>query len=132
GLAGQPSLGISSLAELIAHARKNPGVGYATSGAGNPQHIIAEWFARSAGIQLTHIPYKGGGQAITDFVGGQVKLASLGSTPLLPHYKAGKVKLLAQSMPVRAAALPDVPTYEEAGFKGIVMEQWQGVMVPAR
>ena len=130
-LAVHPSLGVASVAELVALAKKNPGMGYATSGAGSQQHILAEWFARSAGIKLTHVPYKGGGQAITDFVGGQVPIASLGSTPLMPHYKAGRIKLLAQSMPGRAAALPEVPTYEEAGFKGLIIEQWQGVFLPA-
>src|SRR5439155_21306585 len=95
-LAVHPSLGVASVAELVALAKKNPGMGYATSGAGSQQHILAEWFARSAGIKLTHVPYKGGGQAITDFVGGQVPIASLGSTPLMPHYKAGRIKLLAQ------------------------------------
>jgi tripartite-type tricarboxylate transporter receptor subunit TctC len=130
-LAAHPSLGVSSTAELVALAKKNPGLGYATSGAGTQQHILAEWFARSAGIKLTHVPYKGGGQAISDFVGGQVPLASLGSTPLMPHYRAGKIKLLAQSLRARAAALPEVPTYEEAGYKGLVIEQWQGVLVPA-
>ena len=130
-LAAHPSLGVNSVSELVAIAKKKPGLGYATSGAGSQQHIVAEWFASLAGIQLTHVPYKGGGQAITDFIGGQVPLASLGSSPLMPHYKAGKIKLLAQSMQTRATALPEVPTYEEAGFKGLVIEQWQGVFVPA-
>jgi tripartite-type tricarboxylate transporter receptor subunit TctC len=79
-----------------------------------------------------HVPYKGGGQAITDLIGGQVQLASLGAGPLMPHYKSGKVKLLAQSTHTRSPNLPDVQTYEEAGFKGLVMEQWQGVFVPAK
>ncbi len=130
-LAVHSSLGINSVAELVAYARKNPGIGYATSGAGNPQHFVGEWFISLAGIKLTHIPYKGGGQAISDFVGGQVPIAVLGSTPLIPHYRAGKIKLLAQSLRTRAAALPEVPTFEEAGFKGLVLEQWQGVLVPA-
>jgi tripartite-type tricarboxylate transporter receptor subunit TctC len=130
-LAAQASLEVSSVAELIALAKKNPRLGYATAGAGSQQHIFGEWFAQSAGITLTHVPYKGGGQAITDFVGGQVPLAVLGSTPLMPHYKTGKVKLLAQSTATRAAALPNVPTFEEAGFKGLVMEQWQGIFAPA-
>lgn len=131
-LAVHPSLGVSSVAELVALAKKDPGMGYATSGAGSQQHMAAEWFAQIAGIRLTHVPYKGGGQAITDLVGGQVKIGSLGSSPLIPHYKAGKLKLLAQSTKTRAPSLPDVPTYEEAGIKGLVVEQWLGVFVPAR
>ena len=130
-LAVHASLGINTVAELVAYAKKNPGTGYGTSGNGNPQHFVGEWFIKLAGIKLTHIPYKGGGQAITDLVGGQVPFAVLGSTPLMPYYKAGKVKLLAQTLHMRAAALPEVPTFEEAGYKGLVMEQWQGVLAPA-
>ena len=130
-LAAHPSLGVNSVPELVALAKTKPGLGYATSGSGTDQHIAGEWFASLAGIKLTHIPYKGGGQAVTDFIGGQVPLASLGSAPLMPHYKAGKIKLLAQSTQKRARMLPDVPTYEEVGFRGIVLDQWQGVFLPA-
>jgi tripartite-type tricarboxylate transporter receptor subunit TctC len=130
-LAVHPSLGVQSVAELVALAKQKPGLAYATSGAGSQQHMAAEWFAKLAGIQLTHIPYKGGGQAISDFVGGQVPIASLGSTPVIPHHKAGKVKILAQTTKSRAPSLPEVPTYEEAGFKGLVIDQWLGIFVPA-
>ena len=126
-----PSLGVSNVAELVALAKAKPGMGYATSGAGSQQHIAAEWFAKLAGIQLTHVPYKGGGQAIADFLGGQVPIASLGSTPVIPHHKAGKVKIIAQTTKSRAPSLSDVPTYEEAGFAGLVLDQWLGVFVPA-
>jgi tripartite-type tricarboxylate transporter receptor subunit TctC len=131
-LAAHPSLGVKSVSELVALVKAKPGLGYASSGAGTQQHITAEWFANLAGVKLTHVPYKGGGQAITDLIGGQVQLASLGAGPLMPHYKSGKVKLLAQSTHTRSPNLPDVQTYEEAGFKGLVMEQWQGVFVPAK
>lgn len=130
-LAVHPSLGVGSVAELVAAAKAKPGLGYATSGAGSQQHMAAEWFAKLAGIQLTHIPYKGGGQAIADFLGGQVPIASLGSTPVIPHHKSGKVKILAQTTKARAPTLQDVPTYEEAGYKGLVLDQWLGVFVPA-
>jgi len=126
-----PSLGVNSVAELVAFVKKNPGLGYATSGAGTQQHIAAEWFARLAGIKLTHVPYKGGGQAITDLLGGQVQLASLGAAPLVPHYKSGKLKLLAQTTDRRSPLLPEVPTYQETGFKALSIEQWQGVFLPA-
>lgn len=129
-LAVHPSLGVSSVAELVALAKQKPGLGFATSGSGSQQHMVGEWFAKLAGIRLTHVPYKGGGQAITDLVAGQVPIGSLGSSPLIPHAKAGKLKLLAQSTRARSAALPDVPTYEEAGYKGLVIEQWLGVLVP--
>jgi tripartite-type tricarboxylate transporter receptor subunit TctC len=130
-LAVHPSLGVSSVAELIALAKAKPGMGYATSGSGSGQHMVGEWFAKLAGIQLTHVPYKGGGQAITDLVGGQVQIGSLGSTPVMPHYKAGKLKIIAQTTATRVSSLPEVPTYQEAGLKGLVLDQWLGLLVPA-
>jgi len=126
-LGAHPSLGVSTLAELIALAKAKPGLAYATSGSGSIQHMAGEWFAKLAGVQLTHVPYKGGGQAITDLLGGQVPLGSLGNTPLLPHYRAGKLKILAQTSAQRSPSLPEVPTYAEAGLKDLVLEQWLGL-----
>jgi tripartite-type tricarboxylate transporter receptor subunit TctC len=130
-LAVHPSLGVGSLAELIAMAKERPGMSFATSGVGTQQHIVAEWFAKIAGIELAHVPYRGGGQAINDLVAGHIKIASLGSSPLIPHYKAGTLRLLAQSTQARSPSLPDVPTYQEAGIKGLALDQWLGVLVPA-
>ncbi|MGQ0510119.1 MAG: Bug family tripartite tricarboxylate transporter substrate binding protein [Betaproteobacteria bacterium] len=129
-LAVHPSLGAGTLAELIALLKKSPGTSYATSGAGSQQHFTAEWFAKVTGVTLNHIPYKGGGQAIGDLVGGQVKMGSLGSTPVIPHHKAGKLKILAQSTAKRAASLPDVPTYREQGVD-LEIDQWLAVFAPA-
>lgn len=129
-LAVHPSLGVNSVAELIEAAKKTPGLGYATSGAGSGQHMVGEWLAKLAGIKLTHVPYKGGGQAITDLVGGQVKIGSLGSTPVMPHYKAGRLKIIAQTTAKRAPSLPEVPTYQEQGL-AIELDQWLGLLVPA-
>jgi len=126
-LGAHPSLGAGTLAELIALAKSKPGLAYATSGSGSIQHMAGEWFAKLAGIRLTHVPYKGGGQAITDLLGGQVPLGSLGNTPLLPHYRAGKLKILAQTSALRAPSLPEVPTYAESGLKDLVLEQWLGL-----
>ena len=132
-LAAHPSLGVSSIAELIALAKKQPGLPYATgSGAGSAQHMAVQWFAQIAGITLEQVPYRGGGQAINDLLGGHVKLGSLGSTPLIPHYKAGTLRLLAQTSKTRSPSLPDVPTYEEAGMKGLILEQWLGVFAPGK
>jgi tripartite-type tricarboxylate transporter receptor subunit TctC len=131
-LAVHPSIGVNSVAELVALAKAKPGLGFATSGAGSQQHMTFEWFAKMAGFQPTHIPYKGGSQAVADLVGGQVTVGSLGSSPLIPHYKAGKLKLLAQSTKTRAPSLPEIPTYEESGYPGLVLDQWLGVLVPAR
>jgi tripartite-type tricarboxylate transporter receptor subunit TctC len=129
-LAAHPKLGVATLAELIAHVKKTPGLSFATSGVGSQQHMVAEWFAKQAGIRMEHVPYRGGAQAINDLVAGHVALASLGSTPLIPHYKSGALKLLAQSMATRSPSLPDVPTYTEAGIK-LALDQWLGVYVPA-
>lgn len=131
-LAVHPSLGVSSLAELVALAKKQPGLPYATgSGLGSGQHIAVQWFAQIADIRLEQVPYRGGGPAINDLIGGHVKIGSLGSTPLIPHYKAGTLRLLAQTTKARAPSLPEVPTYEEAGIKGLVLDQWLGVFAPA-
>jgi tripartite-type tricarboxylate transporter receptor subunit TctC len=132
-LAAHPSLGVNSLAELIVLAKKQPGLPYATgSGAGSAQHMAVQWFAQIAGITLEQVPYRGGGQAINDLLGGHVKLGSLGSTPLISHYKAGTLRLLAQTSKTRSPSLPDVPTYEEAGITGLVLDQWLGVFAPAK
>jgi tripartite-type tricarboxylate transporter receptor subunit TctC len=93
--------------------------------------MTAEWFAQIAGIKLEHVPYRGGGQAINDLIAGHIQIGSLGSSPLIPHYKAGTLRLLAQSTLARSPSLSDVPTYQEAGVKGLVLDQWLGVFVPA-
>src|SRR5262245_41241796 len=131
-LAAHPSLGTKSIAELVDLAKRQPGLRYATgSGLGSPQHMVVQWFAQIAGITLEQVPYRGGGQAINDLLAGHVKLGSLGSTPLIPHYKAGTLTMLAQSMRTRSASLPDVPTFQEAGMQGLVVDQWLGAFAPA-
>jgi tripartite-type tricarboxylate transporter receptor subunit TctC len=130
-LAAHPSLGATSLADLIALARQQPGLRYATGSGVGAQHMVVQWFASIAGIKLEQVPYRGGAPAINDLIAGHVKLGSLGSTPLIPHYKAGTLRLLAQSTQARSPSLPDVPTYQEAGIKGLVLDQWLGVFVPA-
>jgi tripartite-type tricarboxylate transporter receptor subunit TctC len=130
-LAVHPSLGVNSLAELIAMAKAQPGMSFATSGVGTQQQMVAEWFAQIAGIKLAHVPYRGGGQAINDLIAGHIKIGSLGSSPLIPHYKAGTLRLLAQSTQARSPSLSDIPTYQEAGIKGLVLDQWLGAFVPA-
>ena len=102
----------------------------ARSGVG-AQHMVAQWFASIAGIKLEQVPYRGGAPALNDLIAGHVKLGSLGSTPLIPHHKAGTLRFLAQSTERRSPTLPDVPTYQEAGMNGLVLDQWVGVFVPA-
>src|SRR5262249_59958274 len=84
-----------------------------------------------AGIRLEHVPYRGAGQAINDFIAGHVQIASLGPTAVIPHHKAGTVRILAQSAEARSPSLPDVPTFEEAGVKGLVLDVWQGIFAPS-
>jgi tripartite-type tricarboxylate transporter receptor subunit TctC len=130
-LAAHPSLGVVSLAELIVLARAQPGLRYATGSGVGAQHMVAQWFASIAGIKLEQVPYRGGAPALNDLIAGHVKLGSLGSTPLIPHHKAGTLRLLAQSTETRSPTLPDVPTYQEAGINGLVLDQWVGVFLPA-
>jgi len=131
-LAAHPSLDVKTMAELIALARKQPGIRFGTgSGVGSAQHMVVQWFAQLAGIELEQVPYRGGGQAINDLIAGHVQLGALGSTPLIPHYKAGKLLLLAQTTEARSQSLPDIPTFQESGVKGLVLDQWLGVFVPA-
>jgi tripartite-type tricarboxylate transporter receptor subunit TctC len=130
-LAAHPDLGAKTIADLVALVKKEPGMRYGTgSGVGSAQHMATEWFARIAGIQMTQVPYRGGGQAIGDLVAGHIKLGTLGSTPLIPHYRAGKLLMLAQTTAKRSKTLAEVPTFEEAGMKGLVLDQWLGAYVP--
>jgi tripartite-type tricarboxylate transporter receptor subunit TctC len=130
-LAVHSSFEVKSIAELIAAAKAKPGMGFATSGVGSNQHILGEWFAKEAGIQLDHVPYRGAGQAVNDFIAGHILIGVLGPTALIPHFKTGTLRCLAQSAKRRAESLPDVPTFEEAGFKGMVLDAWYGAFVPS-
>ena len=126
------SLGVSTLAELIDLAKRRPGIGYATSGAGTNQNFLGEWFAQAAGIKLDHIPYRGAGQAINDLIAGHVPMAVLGPAAVIPHHRAGTIRIIAQSSAARSTTLPDVPTIEEAGLKGVVLETWLAAFAPEK
>lgn len=130
-IVAHPSLGVRTLPELIAYAKKNPGLSYASPGIGSPQSLSMEVIKNAAAIDLTHIPYKGGGQAIGDVVSGQVKLAVLGMAPALPYIKSGKLEALAVTGSKRVVLLPDVPTVAEAAVPGFETAQWQGMSAPA-
>ena len=131
-LAVHPSLGVSTVAELIGLAKQKPAMSYATSGLASPQSITPLWFARIAGITLEPVPYRGGGPAINDLIAGHVKIGSIGAAPLIPHYRSGAVRFLAQTSETRSPSLPDVPTYREAGIADLVLDQWFGAFVPAK
>lgn len=125
-----PSLGVSSVEEYVAKAKSGGGVGFASSGVGSNQHVLGGWLAREAGIRMEHVPYRGAGQAINDLVAGHVKSGLLGPTAMIPHHRAGTIKIIAQSSEKRAPTLPDIPTLQEAGFKGLVLEAWYAAFAP--
>ena len=125
-----PTLGVNSVKEYVENAKKNPGVGFASSGVGSNQHVVGEWFAKQAGIKMEHVPYRGAGQAVGDLLAGHVKSAFLGPTALLSHHLAGSIKIIAQTSAKRAPTLTDIPTLEESGYKGLVLEAWYAAFAP--
>lgn len=125
-----PSLGVKSVADLVTYAKQNPGLGFASSGVGSNQHVLGAWFAKEAGIKLEHVPYRGAGQAVADLLAGHVKFGILGPAALVPHARAGTITLIAQTSEKRSAALLDVPTLVEAGYKDMVLESWFGLFAP--
>lgn len=120
-----------TVAEFIAHARRNPGLAYGTSGVGSIPHLVMLRLAKAAGIELNHIPYKGGAQAVADAIGGQVPLVLDGLAAAVPHLKSGALKGLGVTSAARSAALPDLPTFAEQGQRDMVVEGWAGVAAPA-
>jgi tripartite-type tricarboxylate transporter receptor subunit TctC len=123
----------SNIAELIAVAKKDPGrINFASVGLGSYPHLDMERFMRAAGVEMTHVPYKGGaGQAIPAMIGGEVQLAFFNMASLLPHIRSGKLKALAAIPTQRLPELPNVPTLAEQGYPGIGTNAWQGMFAPA-
>ena len=128
------SVPAKTVAELIDYVKKNPGrVSFATSGAGTSQHLGGELLNILAGLDMVHVPYKGGGPAMNDLLGGQVPVALLLMSNALPHARAGKIRILAVIESTRARAAADVPTVAEAGVPGFaVPDTWIGILGPAR
>lgn len=123
--------GIASLAELVRQAKAAPGkLNYGSAGPGTTPHIGAELLKQEAGIELTHVPYKGAAPAVTALLGGEVQMAMVDLLPVLPHVTAGTLKVLAVASPERAPQLPDVPTTKELGLPGVVMDTTYGVIGP--
>ena len=123
-----PSSGIKTIQDLQARAKGKPDqVSYASSGQGSIQHLVGELFSQNLGINLLHIPYKGGGQAVNDVISGQVSLAVLGAAAVLPHIKSGKLIALAVSTKRRSIILPDTPTLSESGAGDIDVPQWSAM-----
>jgi len=126
-----PSVPVTSVKELIALARAKPGeLHFGSGGKGIPSHVAGENFKVAAGVNIVHVPYKGTVQAVGDLVGGQLQLVFSDMVPAIPHIRAGKLRPLAVTVPQRSAALPDVPTMDEAGLPGFRSVVWWAVLVP--
>ncbi len=124
---------VASVKDLVAHLRANPGkLTFASSGNGSINHLAAELLAMITKTQMQHIPFKGAGPALTDVVAGRVDLMTIGVPTTIPFVKAGKLKMLAVSAPKRVAALPDVPTVEEAGIAEFQVQSGTGMLAPVK
>ena len=127
-----PGVKATTLAELIALAKANPGsITYASSGNGSPQHLAGEMFQRLVGVKLLHVPYKGSGPAMTDLIGGQVQMMIETAPSAQGHIKAGKLRALATATATPIPSLPGVPTAPEAGLKGFDVSSMFGILAPA-
>jgi len=127
-----PDLQASSVAELIAAAKAQPGrIDYASSGNGSAQHLVTALFANAAGIDLSHVPYKGSGQAMQDVLGGRVKVHFAGVPNVINHVRAGKLRALGVTTTQRWPDLPEVPTIAEAGVAGYEATLWLCMLAPA-
>jgi len=130
-IVAHPSLGVSNVPELVRLAKSRPReIDYGTSGVGGAQHLVAEYFHHRAGIKMTHVPYKGGAQAMTDLLGGQIKLLFSSMAPAIPFVKSGRINALGVTSPKRSSSLPAVPTVGEQDATGIESEVWVAVAAP--
>jgi len=130
-LVAHPAAPFSSVAELVAYAKANPGkLNYSTGGAGTLPHLTAELFKQLAGVDIVHVPYKGGGPALTDVVAGQIQLTFDTVGTSLQFIRDGRLKALAISNPTRLAELPDVPTMPELGYPAINTGAWVAILAP--
>jgi tripartite-type tricarboxylate transporter receptor subunit TctC len=130
-LVAHPSVSAKDLREFLALAKKQ-NFSYGTAGTGSTPHLAGELLAQRTGIGLTHVPYKGGGQAMGDVVGGQIPLVYTAIATAQQFVKSGKLKALGVSSARRSNALPEVPTFVESGLDGFVVDSWVGILAPAR
>jgi tripartite-type tricarboxylate transporter receptor subunit TctC len=127
-----PSLPVHSMKELVAYAKERPGqLAFGSTGIGATPHLAVEIVMRDAGVKMTHVPYRGMPQAVSDVVGNHVQMVFADPAGAPPLIKDGKLRPLAVSSRVRIGALPDVPTMEEAGFKGFEAVSWHMIVGPA-
>jgi tripartite-type tricarboxylate transporter receptor subunit TctC len=130
-LVAHPGTGLKNLGQLIEHAKGKP-FSYGTSGTGGTPHLAGELLKQRTGAQLEHVPYKGGGQAITDVVGGQIPLVFTAIATAQQYVRAGRLVGLAVPGAKRSSALPDVPTFQESGLTGFDVSSWVGIFAPAK
>src|SRR4029077_14797329 len=131
-LVAHPSLPAASVKELIALARARPGaINYGSGGTGSTPHLSAALFAAMAGVELTHVPYKGTAPATADLIGGQVQIAFFGLPAVVPHAGCGKLRALGVRGVQRSAERPEVPTVDESGVPGYEVNPWYGLLAPA-
>lgn len=127
-----PSLPVKTVRDLVALARAQPGkVHFGSAGVGNATHLAGELLISVAGIKLTHVPYKGGGPALTDLLGGHIEMMFLGIPAVASQILAGRVRAIALAGPIRAPLLPNVPTFIEAGYPGVDVPGWYAMWFPA-
>jgi tripartite-type tricarboxylate transporter receptor subunit TctC len=132
-LVANTSFPANNVAELVKLAKAKPGsLSFATVGNGSPGHLAGELFKLRTGTEMTHVPYRGGGPAVTDVMGGQVPLLWVSSPAAAQFVKAGKLKALAVSTTKRSAAFPDVPTMQEAGIPDFEVDSWYAMFVPSK
>ena len=132
-IAVHPSVKANSIQELIALAKSQPGkLSYASVGTGSPSHIAGELFKLKTGIDMVHIPYKGGGPAVTDAIGGQVPVLFVSMPAAWQHVKAGRLRALAVTSDKRSVVAPDLPTLAEAGVPDCIVNSWYGAFAPAK
>ena len=131
-LAINPTLPVNSVKELVALAKQKPGeLNYASAGVGSFQHLGGELFKLTAGVNIVHVPYKGGGPAMQDVISGHVKIMFSSLIQTTPFIKSGQLKALGTGGAKRTSVLPDVPTISEAGVPGYVADNWWGLAAPA-
>ena len=127
-----PTLGVKSVPELLAYAKKNPGLAYATAGNGSPMHIAGELLKKAAGIDLLHVPYKGVAPSVADTLGGQVKVLFVAAGGgVIQHLRSGKLLPIAVTEKRRTALFPGLTTLTELGIPGVEVDAWYGVLAPA-